>query len=158
MHPTPANGPPERSLQAIDRRRVDRRRSPTPMWSRYWLRGRRRGSPGRLQDRVGVYVDCYPVADWLLVISVLTLQLTDCAFTLYWLSRGAIEANPLMAGVLREAGPGGFVAAKFAIALSTSAFLLLHIRFRWVRAALWIAAILYGLVAVWHLVGLPIIC
>lgn len=154
IYPSRPRCPSATDAQTVDdRRSLDRRGRPTPIISRYWLRGRRSGRSGRATDRTGVYVDRYTRNEWLLVGVVIGLQVVDCLLTVYWLGRGAVEANPVMASLLIEAGLTGFVVAKLAIALSATAFLLLHIRYRRVRGALWGIAFLYALVAAWHVTG-----
>lgn len=126
----------------------DRRRRPTPAFSRYWLRGRRRGGrrSGEIED---IYVDRPSRREWLLFGAIFGLATLDGAWTLLHLARGVDEANPVMAWFLSAGGPLGFAAAKFGVTLVASAFLLLHARFRAARRLMpWVVAIYAGLVVV----------
>jgi len=116
----------------------DRRRRPTPMLSRYWLRGRRRA--GRRDGEVrNVYVDRCSRGEAALVVALLVLALVDGAWTLAHLGRGVSEANPLMAWAWSTGGSAGFAALKVGVTVSAVLFLLLHARFRLTRALLPVA-------------------
>jgi hypothetical protein len=106
---------------------TDRRRRPTPILSRYWLVGRRRGS-GDPDE----YVDRYRPSEWALVLSVLVLSAADLVLTLWYLEMGGEEANPVMALALRG-GYLTFTIVKMGMTLLGLTFVLLHIRFRRVR-------------------------
>jgi len=100
-----------------EQRTVDRRRAPTPILSRYWLRGsRRKACPGE-------YVDRYHPGEWVLVLGVIILCLIDLVLTLYYLAVGGEEANPIMQTVL-EWGTGYFIAVKMGITILGMLFLL----------------------------------
>lgn len=125
----------------------DRRRRPTPMISRYWLHGRRRGGR-RDGERQGIYVDRYTRLESVLIGWIAGAAVADLALTLLHLSQGGEEANPLMAWFLHVGGIPAFCAAKLAITAGAALFLLWHIRFRGTQLALWgIAAIYAGLIA-----------
>lgn len=126
----------------------DRRRRPTPAFSRYWLRGRRRGGrrEGETED---IYVDRPSTREWLLFAAILGLASVDGVWTLLHIERGVEEANPLMAWFLEAGGNTGFAAAKFGVTVTASAFLLLHARFRAARRLMpWVAGIYAALVVV----------
>ncbi len=107
------------------RRQGDRRRRPTPPLGRFWLRGRRRG-PRRAEEREGeYYVDRYSAKTLLLVLLVLVLSVVDAFLTLYLVGHGAAEINPVMAHFLRF-GPVAFLAAKYALTVSSILLLLIH--------------------------------
>ena len=81
------NGRAEGQEIRPDRRQGDRRTRPTPLFSRYWLFGRRRG--GRRTDEAdNIYIDRYSAAEWFLVIGVLVLSVLDMVFTLVHLDDG----------------------------------------------------------------------
>lgn len=126
----------------------DRRKKPTPAFSSYWLRGRRRGGrrAGEVED---IYVDRPSRREWLLFGAIFGLATLDGVWTLLHLERGVEEANPVMAWFLWLGGPLGFAAAKFGVTLVASAFLLLHVRFRAARRLMpWIAAIYAALMVI----------
>jgi hypothetical protein len=49
--------------------------------------------------------------------AVVACQAADTGTTLYAVSNGAREANPVVEWILENAGPGGFIAAKIAVTL-----------------------------------------
>ena len=120
-----------------DRRehRVDRRLRPTPLFSRYWLFGRRRRSRRSGDRSTNVYVDRYTRGEWGLAIAVVLLSLSDLALTLAYLSLGGEERNPIMAAFL-ERSEATFIVVKFGVTVLGALFLLIHVRFRKVRPAL----------------------
>ena len=111
---------------------TDRRKRPTPMFSRYWLRGRRRGGR-RDRDGKDIYVDRYTRAEWILVGGIVLMSLADLILTLMYLWRGGEEANPVMRWALEWGGEVFFAALKMGLTVSGALFLLLHARFRRVR-------------------------
>jgi hypothetical protein len=126
----------------------DRRKKPTPVLSRYWLRGRRRGGrrEGEAED---IYVDRPSRKEWLLFGAILGLASLDGIWTLLHLERGVEEANPLMAWFLEVGGSPAFAAAKFGVTIVAAAFLLLHARFRAARRLMpWVVVIYAALVLV----------
>jgi len=131
--------------RTVDRQHdPDRRRTPTPILSRYWLRGRRR------RARPGEYVDRYRPGEWALVFGVIIFCLIDLVLTLVYLAAGGEEANPLMQITL-DWGTGYFIAVKMGITTFGMLFLLLHIRFKRVRALATILLILYAGLILYHL-------
>lgn len=137
------------SAKTYDRGRPDRRRRPTPMFSRYWLAGRRHG--GRRRGEIErIYVDAYTRSEIMVVLGLLGLSAIDLLLTQNHVSAGGTEANPLMAWVLREGGVPGFTIAKVALTLIATAVLLLHVRFRLARRALQVLLVVYLCVMVWH--------
>ncbi|MBK8977859.1 MAG: hypothetical protein IPM29_18280 [Planctomycetes bacterium] len=138
--------------ESADRRRADdRRQRPTPMLSRFWLRGRRRGAR-RTCEAQGIYVDRYTRTEWALCAAILALSLADLALTWRHLARGGEEANPLLDWVLATAGGWAFSLTKVALTTVPLLWLLLHVRFRRVRPALFGLLLAYALVLAWHAV------
>jgi hypothetical protein len=126
----------------------DRRKKPTPVLSRHWLRGRRRGGrrEGETED---IYVDRPSRREWLLFAAILGLAGLDGVWTLLHLERGVEEANPLMAWFLEVGGNPAFAAAKFGVTVVAAGFLLLHARFRTARRLMpWVVAVYTALVIV----------
>lgn len=135
---------------AIDRRRGDRRARPTSVISRFTLvgrriRGRRRG------EKQNTYVDRYTRREWTLALGILVLSLLDLVLTLQYLDLGGEEANPIMRWAL-DSGRETFAVAKIALTLAGAVFLLLHARFRGVRAALEVLFLLYVVLIGYHAV------
>ena len=99
-------------MESIERqRRADRRARPTPVISRYWLRGQRRAAR-RIDEMENIYVDRYTPAELALVAGVLILSVLDMVFTINHLNAGGTEANPAMAWVLDLGGHALFMGVK----------------------------------------------
>lgn len=152
MHPeeSPTDSDPAR-IGASDGQRfvVDRRARPTPMLSRYWLRGRRRGGR-RDGETADIYVDRYSRAEWLSILGMLTLTVIDWAWTWAHLRRGVGEANPIMAWAYESGGIAAFTALKLGITGLCVFFLLLHARFRRTRSLLPIVLGIYLILMLVH--------
>ena len=130
-------------------READRRRRPTPMLSRWFLRGRRRG--GRRAGEVDhVYVD--RLGGWMLAafLIVIGLSLIDAGFTLYLLKRGATEANPVMRAAL-HLGDRAFVLIKTLVTVGAAGFLVLHKNWPLGRLCLALALLGYAALTLYHL-------
>lgn len=125
------------------------------MFSRYWLRGRRRSAGRRAEDSREIYVDRYTGTEWALVLWVLAASLLDLGLTLLHLRSGGGEANPIMDAFLTRGGEAGFIVAKLAMTAVPLLFLLLHVRFRPTKVALiglggiYLALMAYHGVAAW---------
>jgi len=104
---------------------TERRRRPTPFFSRYWWTGRRR--EGR-----DTYVDRYTRAEVAVVALILLLALADLVLTIVYLERGGEEANPVMQVAL-EGGYLWFAVVKMGVTAAGVLFVLAHIRFGRVR-------------------------
>ena len=131
---------------------VDRRQQPTPMFSRYLLFGRRRGGR-RDGERERIYVDRPGAWVTFAFLTVCLLSVADAYMTLYELSRGATEANPIMRAAL-DLGNGGFVLVKTLMTVLGAAFLGLHKTWRLGRVCLVIAVVGYLALTAWHMYGL----
>jgi len=141
---------PDAAVDVTPRASSDRRSRPTPMISRYWLHGRRRG--GRREGEVrGIYVDRYTRTEGALILWVMVAALADLGLTLLHLAAGGEEANPVMAWFLETGGALGFASAKLLMTAGAALFLLWHVRFRGTQVALWGLAALYAGVMVYHL-------
>lgn len=145
-------GPAARA-STTPRARVDRRRRPTPILSRYWLRGRRRQAGRRAEDSPHVYVDRYSKAETVLIAWLLFSSAADLLLTLLHLSQGGTEANPIMDWFLIRGGTGAFIAAKLGLTAIPGLFLLLHVRFRGTRIALLGLGAMYGVLLAYHAVA-----
>lgn len=110
---------------AVDRRRVDRRRS-TPFFNLYQLgiHGRRHG-PRRDDDTQGAYPDHYHPSVILCALAVVIMSALDAAFTLRLLSAGAVELNSVMA-ILIEDDIRKFVVFKLALTSLAVLLLVIH--------------------------------
>lgn len=136
---------------SADGRGPDRRKRPTPILSRWSLRGGRRGAGGRRpgeNDRA--FVDVYPPRDAALLIAFLFLNLLDAHFTLVYLQRGGEEANPIAVGLL-NLGMGSFIFLK-GLGISAGAVFFCLLR-NWRNARLGVLLVLffYQILFAYHL-------
>jgi hypothetical protein len=137
-------------LDACRRGRADRRAHPTPMLSRYTLFGRRR-TFRRLQDlHRPAYIDLpHGVHLYALLLMVLLIAV-DTFSTLYILSQGGTEANPLMQWFLDQ-GTGWFILAKLGTAVVGFILLGVHQYVRAARNVVGLLILAYFALAVYHL-------
>lgn len=138
-------------MDAERRNVVDRRRRTTPAISRYSLFGGRRSSVRRGTDAQSVYVDRIPAGILTLILVVFGLHVLDAFFTLFHISRGGSELNPLMDYFL-QVGPTTFLITKLSLAATGLLFLGIHFRWPFVRHGLAALLVLYAGVLCYHLV------
>lgn len=132
------------------RRHPDRRQDPTPVLSRFTLRGRRSTIRRSFDLLRGRYVDRSSGGHLALIVTLLILITVDTASTLYILAHGGKELNPLMDNALRK-GTGWFLLCKFGPLPVAFLMLSIHRYFRWVRATLGFLVAVYGLLSLYHL-------
>jgi hypothetical protein len=116
------NTPPKTQSTVCERRcGEDRRKGKPPIFSKYWLTGRR-VAPRRIEDRQGPYsVDLHGRKTLFFILLIIMLSVLDAGLTLYLIAHGAAEINPVMLYFLRR-GPTVFFAAKYI--LTSGAILL----------------------------------
>ncbi|MHC4339544.1 MAG: DUF5658 family protein [Planctomycetota bacterium] len=139
----------QKAPAARRRTRQDRRVRPTPVLSRYWFVGRRRGGR-RAGESDNIYVDRYTGLELFLILGILVLSLLDMVFTLIHLEAGGTEANPLMAWTLAWGGNPAFTSVKLVSTLLGLFVLLIHVRFRRVKTLLGLAFALYAGIFLFH--------
>ena len=123
----------------------DRRKRPTPAFSRYSLFGGRRAS-----NRSETYTDLYGPGVFAALLGICALNLLDAFFTLVYLQRGGTEANPIVDMMLRKS-PTFFVFWKTFVLGNALAILCLHKNFRRARFGIVIGAGVYVLLTMYHL-------
>lgn len=128
----------------------DRRRRPTPRFSRYTFLGGRRRDVRRPEELEGTYVDRYRGRVVLAVLWVALMNVGDSFFTLWHLQSGGIELNPVADQLLRT-GRLGFVLWKSCLIAFALLVLVLHKNFWLARVGLWVAAGGYTLLNIYHL-------
>jgi hypothetical protein len=134
------------------RRGPDRRRRPTPMFSRYTFCGGRRRAARRTDEREGSFVDRHGLGVLLVVLGIVGLNLADAWFTLYFLSCGGQELNPAVQTVLDLAGhPYPFLVLKTLGIGLLCAFLAITKNFRSARVGIAIVLVGYTVLLGWHL-------
>jgi hypothetical protein len=91
------------ALSEMDKRTVvDRRQTPTKPLSRYMFCGRRQSIRRRDDRKRHVYVDRYDTKLLVYMLLIILLSVLDACFTIYHLSRGAKEINPLMDTLIKQ--------------------------------------------------------
>lgn len=128
----------------------DRRNRPTPRVSRFSFRGgRRRGGRRRGEDQAS-FVDLYSVRLLAMLLWIALMNIADSFFTLIHLQSGGTEVNPI-AGVLLTTGLPSFVLLKSTMIALALVVLCVHKNFHLARLGLWVAAIAYTLLCLYHL-------
>jgi len=129
----------------------DRRKRPTPRFSRYTLFGGRRRSGGRREgENDGAFVDQYSGRLAVAMLWIAAMNALDSFFTLLHLQSGGIELNPV-ADAMLATGRIGFVAAKSLLIIVPLVVLTLHKNFPLARAGIWTAAGAYTVLVGYHL-------
>ena len=136
------------SWNGSDRRAGDRRDVPTRPWTSLFTPKRR--ANGRREEDHSSYVDRYTRRDVALLISIFVLNVGDALFTMRWLDRGGLEANPVMDFFL-DIGPGAFLAQKCLVVGFWLLILLVHKNFRFARAGLYASLAVYAVLMAVHL-------
>jgi hypothetical protein len=101
----------------------DRRRSGLPRWRYLFLGGRRRAVRRTSDTRRVFLLDRYSPRLFAAMMAIVLLSLTDAALTLYLVSHGASEINPVMNYFLQK-GPVVFMVAKY---VSTSVAVIIFV-------------------------------
>lgn len=134
----------------------DRRRRRFPSL-REMLIYRRRRQPRRQEDRRKfVLLDQYGTSIGVACIIVLLLSLTDAFLTLFLLSHGAVEVNPVMAYFI-EINAYAFIGAKYVLT-AASVLIVLMLNYAFMRKLklhahrlLHYFALIFALIIVWEL-------
>lgn len=133
------------------RRYPERRKSPTPIFSRYTFFGGRRKTIREEDRKKHIFVDLYSTRLLVAVIFLLCLSCLDAFLTLSLIERGiVVEANPIMAHLLGY-GVMPFVIIKFIVTALLITVLTLFKNVKITRFSLpfaikiYIAVILYEL-------------
>lgn len=131
---------------------ADRRRRPTPMFSRYALWGGRRRHIRRDEERDGAFVDVHGPGVLFVVLAIVALNLLDAFFTLLFLSHGGTELNPVVQVVLDSTWhPWPFLLLKTVGIGIACAFLMIAKHFRPARWGMAFVFIGYSVLLGWHL-------
>ncbi len=134
----------------------DRRKNPTPMFSKYLLMGRRRWNRRSSDPKECYYVDRFGKKAWLAVIMILVLCGADAAFTIYHLENNdATEVNPIIAMLMEIEGNTWWIVIKYAVTATGLFILLVHKNFTLARIATIVIVVMYGVLIAYHL--LPIL-
>ncbi|MGH8548588.1 MAG: DUF5658 family protein [Methylococcales bacterium] len=121
------------SFCSIDRRRCANRRILTGKTFLYSIFiGRRRGPQRHEEQKRFFYKDIYDAKLLFIVLSIVTLSVTDAALTLLILEKGGIELNPIMLWALAYSNHTFFTIKYLLTALGLFT-LVLHSNFRMFR-------------------------
>jgi hypothetical protein len=120
-------GFPVNNMNGMERRSgIDRREKTTPLFCKYWLKGKR-SLPRRQEDRqFPQMVDRYNTKLLAVILFILSLSILDAFFTLVLLDKGAKEMNPFMAYYL-DISPTVFFWIKYLLTCA-SVLLVLFIK------------------------------
>ncbi len=95
------------------------------MPNKYWLMGRRSGVR-REEDRQRSYrIDRHSLDTLTAVLLLVVLSILDAMLTLFLVSHGAAEVNPVMAYFLNH-GPLAFFSAKYVFTCASVLVILMH--------------------------------
>ena len=107
---------------------IERRKRPTPLFSRYAFHGRRMHSR-REDNSHDYYVDRYGYKYLFLILGIVCLSILDAYLTLNLLRGGGIELNPFMSLLINQ-NAMLFLTVKIIITSICILFLLMHKNFR----------------------------
>jgi hypothetical protein len=129
----------------------DRRRGPTPILSRYTLRGQRKDVRRDEDRRRHIYVDQYSLRFFLLLMAILLLGTADAFLTLYHVHvNNAEEMNPIMDFFL-GIGPKMFFNVKYILTALCLTVLCLHKNLPIVKYLLGAVLLIYFVIVLNHL-------
>jgi hypothetical protein len=149
LHHAPSASASEQAAAAALRRNRDRRNRPTPMLSRYTLFGRRRGNRRTDDPQSCYYVDRSTGMFQIAIIAMLAFIAADTLSTLFILSQGGTEVNPLMRWLL-QLGTNWFIAAKVASGAIGFVILAVHCKFPTARYLMVALVSVYLVLALYH--------
>ena len=129
----------------------DRRTKPTPILSRYSLRGRRRDVRRDEDRKRHIYVDQYSLGFFLLLMAILLLGTADAFLTLHHVYvNNAEELNPIMDFFL-GIGPKIFFNVKYVLTALCLTVLCLHKNLPIVKYLLGVVFLIYFVIVLNHL-------
>ena len=133
-----------------DRRHADRRQRPTPFLCRHTFYGGRRKNVRRDAEGGGEFVDFWGSGLFFVVTAIVLLNFLDAWFTVYLLSWGGSEMNPLIDAVLKV-GIGAFVFVKSIGIGICAGVLTLTSRYPIAKVGLGVVLAGYTLLLGWHI-------
>jgi len=146
-----AQGEKNRHSVCQDRRKLaDRRRRPTNPFSLHSFKGTRRVVRRREDRERYPYLDQYSPRLFLISLLILLFCVADAMYTLVHLSRGAVELNPLMRGLV-EISPYLFFSVKFALMAAGLILLVIYRQHPAGRFVISGTVLLYGFIFLYQL-------
>jgi len=134
-----------------NRAHPDRRKTPTPILSRYTIVGRRSTFRRMADQKKGGYIDRYGSGLFIWVLLVFVLNIFDAAFTRIILDSGGHEVNPFMHWLIETCGDH-FISWKFAIISGSVIILCLHSTFRIIKPVIYFSAVIYSVVVIYQMI------
>lgn len=136
--------------QTDNRSEPDRRKRPTPMFSRYSIRGRRKTVRRKEDRRKHLYVDRYGSSLFVMLMGILLLGVADALFTIYHVCENdAVEMNPIMDFFL-GLSPKVFFHVKYILTAMCLMVLCLHKNLPVVRYILATILVVYLAILINH--------
>jgi hypothetical protein len=132
------------------RSHVDRRKKPTPRWSRFTFFGRRRAFRRKTDQEKGGYVDRYSYILFFLLVLILGLNILDSLFTMMIIDLGGQEFNPLVRSFIELHGDMFWI-WRFVIASVALILLYLHRGFIMVRRMIIAIGSIYVVIMVYQI-------
>jgi hypothetical protein len=129
----------------------DRRKQPTPAFSRYTFFGGRRYYHRRTEERAGTYVDLYSRNLVFFLLIFFTLTVIDSVSTLIYLDKGGREFNPLAQWMIDQ-GDNFFILCKGGLTALCILFIMIHKNFKYSRFAIFTGFSFYFLLTIYHIV------
>ncbi|MDB5390650.1 MAG: hypothetical protein JWM11_6296 [Planctomycetaceae bacterium] len=102
----------------------DRRQQPTSAWTAWFGDGQRRRNRRTSEDLQPYFVDRFSPRAFALIVTLLTLSISDAYITLILLENGCEEVNPVM-NYLLELGPLSFLVGKYVLTAAGLPILLM---------------------------------
>jgi hypothetical protein len=118
----------------------DRRKRPTPFFSRYMFWGRRKANRRLTEPQANYYIDRVGSKYWLIVFIIVLLSAIDAFFTLHHFKFGYQELNPILK---QFTSAPLFLVSKFAMTILGIVALVFHQYFRYVRQIIGAVIVLY---------------
>jgi hypothetical protein len=140
------SGPP---VEGMEKRFTERRKRPTRMLSRHTFFGRRKGFRRESDKEKGGYVDRYSPKLFLLLFSILILNVVDVLLTATILYQKGARLNPVVRSIMRINGERFWI-LKFGIVAVLIVLLCLHIKFRPAKAIITVLCSIYLLVILYQ--------
>jgi len=137
--------------QMENRAPSDRRKTPTPIMSRYTIAGRRSSLRRKEDQEKGGYIDRYGNGLFIWVVLLFVMNIFDAAFTRLILDRGGHEVNPFIHWLIVTCGDH-FISWKFAILSGSLIILCLHSEYRIVKPVFYFITVIYSVVVIYQMI------
>ncbi len=127
----------------------DRRKKPTPIFSRHTFFGRRKSNRRCADNQYNYYVDLYSARLFFILLLIIVFSLLDAGYTYRYISLGGRELNPIMDYFLNRGG-FSFFSYKFVMTGIGVFVLCLHKNFLFARSMITVILVCYILLMFYH--------